>query len=240
MPDRLDDFFVSEATESLEQLDRLLSVAGVPDPQQLLALAAAVRGSALRAGAVTVASVAERLEDAARSIVSNNVAWSEDFRTLSRQTAADLKLLLRALNRWGPLEERRVRDAILRWEELEGGPAGTPTDEPESITRSAGAHGEAGDRNREAPSIARAGIRSRGAHGEAGGVLPAAGAAARSAGSNAIPIGTPPSRGARALEAALALRPEIDRLAREVEPLPPLIEELFHLIQLGLTTDPAE
>lgn len=113
----LDDHFAAEAREHLEQLEGLLALPQRPDAEQLLRLATAVRGSAERAGSRTVASVAERLEDAARSILSGNIAWSDEVRSLAAQTVADLKLLMRALNRWGAEEERRVRTAIDRWDE---------------------------------------------------------------------------------------------------------------------------
>lgn len=117
MSQPLSDYFVAEAGEYLAQLDRVLAAPAPPAPEDLLRLARGVSGSARMAGAETIASVAERLEDAARSIVSRNIVWSEEVRGLAAQTVRDLQILLRALNRWGPAEERRVRDAIERWEE---------------------------------------------------------------------------------------------------------------------------
>lgn len=113
----MDHHFAEEAREQLDQLDGLLALPEAPDPERFLKLASAVRSSAQRAGTETVASVAERLEDAARSILTANIAWSEEIRSLATQTVADLKLLLRALSRWGTEEERRVRAAIERWDE---------------------------------------------------------------------------------------------------------------------------
>lgn len=119
MSERLNEYFTQEAGEYLDQLAALLSDPGIPEPQQLLRLAHGVRGSAQMAGAETIAGVAERLEDAARSVVSNNVIWSEEVRRLAADTVRDLQILIRALNRWGPSEEARVRTAIDRWHELE-------------------------------------------------------------------------------------------------------------------------
>ncbi len=120
MSQRLSDYLTQETTDYLEQLDRLLMAPGAPDPESLLRLARGVRGSAQMAGVETIAAVAERLEDAGRSVLSNTIIWSEDTRQLAIHTVRDLKVLVRALNRWGPEEEARVRAAIMRWDEMEG------------------------------------------------------------------------------------------------------------------------
>lgn len=119
MSERLNEYFTQEAGEYLDQLARLLREEGAPDPQALLRLARGVRGSAQMAGAETIAAVAERLEDAARSVASNVVVWSEEVRGLAADTVRDIQILIRALNRWGPDEEARVRSAMDRWHELE-------------------------------------------------------------------------------------------------------------------------
>jgi len=117
--ERLSDYLTRETTDYLEQLDRLLMAPGSPDPETLLRLARGVRGSAQMAGVETIAAVAERLEDAGRSVLSNTIIWTEETRQLAIHTVRDLKVLVRALNRWGPAEEERVRAAILRWDEKE-------------------------------------------------------------------------------------------------------------------------
>lgn len=118
MSERLNQYLTQETAEYLDQLDELLSYPGAPDLQRLLTLARGVRGSAQMAGAETLTAVAERLEDAVRSVVSNQIVWSEEIRRLAAQTVRDLQVLVRALNRWGPAEESRVRIAIDRWEDL--------------------------------------------------------------------------------------------------------------------------
>ena len=109
MSQRLSDYLTQETTDYLEQLDRLLMAPGAPDPGSLLRLARGVRGSAQMAGVETIAAVAERLEDAGRSVLSNTIIWSEDTRQLAIHTVRDLKVLVRALNRWGPAEEASSR-----------------------------------------------------------------------------------------------------------------------------------
>ena len=122
MPDGLDRYFAQEAAEYLDGLEELLAGSGRPDFEQLLRLSRGVRGSAQMAGAESVAAVAERLEEGIRSVQSNHVAWSEEIRRLSRQTVADLKVLVRASGPWGEAEETRVRAAIDRWEDAEASP----------------------------------------------------------------------------------------------------------------------
>lgn len=119
MSDRLDRYFALEATDYLEQLEELLEGGGRPDLDQLLRLCRGVRGSAQMAGAESVAAVAERLEEGIRSVQGNHVAWSEGIRQLSRQTVADLKLLVRASGHWGEMDDTKVRQALERWNEVE-------------------------------------------------------------------------------------------------------------------------
>jgi chemotaxis protein histidine kinase CheA len=122
LSERLDQYFVFEANDYLDQLQTLLSAPGRPDLDQFLRLCMGVRGSAQMAGAESVAVVAERLESGVRSVQGNHVVWSEEIRTLSLQTVADLKVLVRASSRWGQREEGRVRDAIERWDAVEPAP----------------------------------------------------------------------------------------------------------------------
>ncbi|MEX2581783.1 MAG: Hpt domain-containing protein [Gemmatimonadota bacterium] len=223
MSQRLNDYFASEATEYLDQLERLLTLPGKPDVDQLLRLSTGVRGSAQMAGADTVAGVAERLEDAARSIVSSNVAWSEEIRELSRQTVGDLKLLVRALNRWGEEEESRVREAILRWEDLEEA-AGAAK---QAVPVSALFYDDGGTHILDEPS-ARGADQERTAQREL---------------HEAVPIDTLLLRGEGALRAALALRSDFERaLGGDAtdRPLFDLADEIFDLIQLGLDEEPPE
>lgn len=119
MSQRLSDYLARETNDYLDQLDGLLASPAAPDPESLLRLARGVRGSAQMAGFDTIAGVAERLEDAGRSVLSNTIIWSAEIRNLAIQTVRDLKILVRAVNRWGPEEEARVRAALDRWDELD-------------------------------------------------------------------------------------------------------------------------
>lgn len=118
MTERLSEYFAHESSDYLDRLERLLAEPGIPDPEEMLRLARGVRGSAQMAGVDTIAVVAERIEDAVRAVISNGVLWTEEVRELAAQTVRDIKVLMRALNRWGPSEEARVRVAIERWDDL--------------------------------------------------------------------------------------------------------------------------
>lgn len=120
MSDQLDQYFALEASDYLDQLEALLSTgAARPDLDQLLRLCGGVRGSAQMAGAESVASVAERLEEGVRSVLAGQVAWSEEIRELSLETVRDLGGLVHASARWGEVDHERARTAIARWSDVE-------------------------------------------------------------------------------------------------------------------------
>lgn len=124
----MNDYFTAEARRHLAEMDDLLDSGTAEAVPELLRLARAFRGSAHMAGAETVERVAERLEHAATAVLEGQVAWSGEIRELARQTVGDLRVLLRALNRWGAQEEQRVREAIDRWDDLRG-----ETDAPQLV-----------------------------------------------------------------------------------------------------------
>jgi len=225
MSDRLNAYFASEAAEYLDQLERLLAAPGVPDPDQFLRLSTGVRGSAQMAGATTVASVAERLEDAVRSIISSNIAWSEEIRELSRQTVDDLKLLVRAFNRWGHSEEHRVREALQRWEEVEPDRAAALD---EVVPIQSLFHDDEGPHVLSAEEEGSAAGRMEGGSADA-----------------VVDIGTLLFRGEAALREALSLRAELEEAivgdaAEETRPPLEIVAEVFDLIELGLSPERPE
>jgi HPt (histidine-containing phosphotransfer) domain-containing protein len=207
---RLSDYLTQETTDYLEQLDRLLMAPGSPDPDSLLRLARGVRGSAQMAGMETIAAVAERLEDAGRSVLSNNIIWSEEIRQLAIHTVRDLKVLVRALNRWGPAEEARVRAAILRWDEKDA-------PDPDPVPVSALFYDDAG------PHVVGS-VETEDGGDEVEG--------------DPVPVDALLLRGEGALREALGLRPEIEGLLPDGAPgeLRLRLAELFDLLELALST----
>lgn len=116
MAPHFDAHLTAEANEHLRQLDLLLGQDGEPDAAQMLRLAGALRQTARLADADTVAAVAERLEDTARSVIDRNVMWSGEIRWLAQQTVADVRLVLRALDHWGEDEEALMGRVLRRWD----------------------------------------------------------------------------------------------------------------------------
>lgn len=219
MNQRVSEYFAREAGEYLDQLEHLLDgpdEPNEPNPAHLLRLARGVRGSAQMANAETIASVAGRLEDAIRAVTSESIAWSAEIRSLAQQTVSDLKILLRALNRWGPEEESRVRQAIERWDDLEasdvGAGASAPQTEPVPV--------ESLFYDDPGPHILSA--------------EPAAAAVPEGAG--VVPIESLLLSGESAMREALALRPAVSQLVAERgDPaLAGLLDEVFELVELGL------
>jgi HPt (histidine-containing phosphotransfer) domain-containing protein len=133
MSQPLNEYFVQEAGEYLDELDLLLARSGTVDAVEFFRLARGVRGSAQIAGTQPVARVAEGLEDAARALRDGALQWSDEVRARAQETAADLRALVAASAHWGPGDDRRAQAAAARWESVggrrragggEGGPAG--------------------------------------------------------------------------------------------------------------------
>lgn len=230
MSQRVNEYFANEASEYIDQLERLLAVPGVPDPDHLFRVVTGVRGSAQMAHAESVARVAERLEDAARSIVLRDITWSEELRGLARQTVDDLKLLVRALHHWGPDEDSRAVAAIERWDEH--GKRDAPAPEPgsrvvpiESLLQDdadpgAPPEGDATAATAPEPEGGTASAVTSANHGQV------------------VPIESLLFSSDAALREALALRPHFDAIARgdavSERPTAELVQELFDLLELGL------
>jgi hypothetical protein len=114
------EFFAMEAGEYLERLDGLVSPAGVPEPEELVRLTRALRGSALMANQQTIASVAAALEAVARGLRESRIAWDAGTRQLAIRAIDDLKVLIRSLGGWSSREEDKARAITQELERLAG------------------------------------------------------------------------------------------------------------------------
>ncbi len=116
MSQPLSEYFAREAGDFLDELDTLLAASDTPDADRLFRLARGVRGSAQIAGAEGVARVAERLEDAARSVRDGSLAWDGAMSERTKATAADLRRLVTSYADGGPGDEALAAAAEARWE----------------------------------------------------------------------------------------------------------------------------
>ena len=121
MSQPLSEYFAQEAGDFLDELDALLASGGTPDATRLFRLARGVRGSAQIAGAEGVARVAERLEDAARSLRDGARTWDGAMADRVHASAADLRRLVESYAH-GTGDEAMAASALARWEG-----AGTPS-----------------------------------------------------------------------------------------------------------------
>jgi HPt (histidine-containing phosphotransfer) domain-containing protein len=115
MSQPLSEYFAREAGDFLDELDTLVAAPDAPDAERFFRVARGVRGSAQLAGAEGVARVAERLEDAARSVRDGVLPWSDEVRGRVRDTSTDLRILVRSHGSWSGADQERADDAVARW-----------------------------------------------------------------------------------------------------------------------------
>ncbi|MDR0786929.1 MAG: Hpt domain-containing protein [Gemmatimonadota bacterium] len=116
--DRLDEYFVGEACDFLDQLRGALNQSDHPDVVEVLRLAMGVRGSLEMAGAALVAQLAGALEEVALALADGRVSWSDELLDLARDTADQLQTLLLTISGWGSEEDNRVLHYLERWSAL--------------------------------------------------------------------------------------------------------------------------
>jgi chemotaxis protein histidine kinase CheA len=105
------EFFVLEAGEYIEQLDRLLSQAastGTPEAGAVQRMARALRGTATMAKLPAFAAVASGLERVGRALQQGTLRWDPALSGALVAAIDDLKILTRAARAWSPLDEQRA------------------------------------------------------------------------------------------------------------------------------------
>lgn len=130
-------YFHAEAAEYLDAIEGLLDRAdGAPDAGAFLAAARALRGSATMARVPRVADLALVLERIANGMRDGEVAWSADLRTDLRDTAAELRRLVRAAPGLSAGDESRAAQRLAGLREwLPNEPArATPLTPPATTT----------------------------------------------------------------------------------------------------------
>ena len=105
------DFFILEATDSIDRLDAAVSSAatGAPDIDILLRHARTLRGSSTMARQNGIAEVAAGIERVARALRDNELRWSPALHAALVAAVDDLKLLLRSVRNWSTADERRAQ-----------------------------------------------------------------------------------------------------------------------------------
>ncbi|HTI63249.1 MAG TPA: Hpt domain-containing protein [Gemmatimonadaceae bacterium] len=105
------EFFILEASDYVEQLDRLLLDGGAsgPDTGALQRVARALRGTATMAKLPSFADVAAALERVGRALQEGTVRWDPALGGALVGAIDDLRILLRGARTWSAEEEHRAR-----------------------------------------------------------------------------------------------------------------------------------
>ena len=160
-----EDFFILEAGEYLGRLSSLANSPGVPNAEEIVRFARALRGSAQMAAQQPIARAASALEQLLRGVRDGRLSWSPDVATLTRRTITDLRGLVDRVKRWSPDDSATVDRVTAELEALKGGLA-APSSQPVQST-------ETGIRAflaREAAAIGS--VLAQAAHAVRGGVAP--------------------------------------------------------------------
>jgi chemotaxis protein histidine kinase CheA len=120
---RLTEFFAMEATEYLERLDAMVSGPEVPDTEEFVRLARALRGSALMAGQHAIAQSAGAFEGLARSLRERRRHWDEATKQLAVRAVDDFKVLVRSVADWTEAAESRAHDLTAELHHVSGRPS---------------------------------------------------------------------------------------------------------------------
>lgn len=105
------EFFILEASDYVEQLDRLLLDGGAsgPDAGALQRVARALRGTATMAKLPSFADVAAALERVGRALQEGAIRWDPALGGALVAAIDDLRILLRAARTWSADDDRRAR-----------------------------------------------------------------------------------------------------------------------------------
>src|ERR1035437_1510728 len=104
------DYFVLEGSECVERLDGLLARAAsiAPDADAFARDARTLRGSATMAKVLGIPDIAGALERIAKGLRDGTVPWTHQVRGALVAAVDDLKILIRAVRKWGGVEDGRA------------------------------------------------------------------------------------------------------------------------------------
>jgi chemotaxis protein histidine kinase CheA len=104
------EFFILEASDYVEQLDRLLLGGGSSglDAEGVQRVARALRGTATMAKMPSFAELASSVERAGRAVQDGAVQWSPALSGVLVGAIDDLKALLHSTRNWSDADDRRA------------------------------------------------------------------------------------------------------------------------------------
>ena len=107
------DFFVLEASDYIDRLQRLVATDDPqgPDSATLLKLARGLRGSAVMARLGTFADAASGLERGARLLHEGRIAWTHGLAAAFSESIVELRALVPMARLWGDAHDQRARSA---------------------------------------------------------------------------------------------------------------------------------
>jgi len=107
------DFFVLEASDYVDRLQRLAATDDVqgPDAPTFHKLARGLRGSATMARLSSFAGTASSVERGARLLHEGRIAWTPELATRMAEALAELRALIPMARLWGDGHDRRAREA---------------------------------------------------------------------------------------------------------------------------------
>jgi hypothetical protein len=105
------DFFVLEASDYIDRLQRLVASDDPqgPDSATLLKLARGLRGSAVMARLGSFADAASGLERGARLLHEGRIAWTHGLAAAVTESIAELRALVPMARLWGESHDQRAR-----------------------------------------------------------------------------------------------------------------------------------
>ena len=117
------DFFALEAGEYFDRLTLLVAGGAVPDGENLVRYARALRGAALMAGPPAFAVAAAAIENVAKALRDGLLLWSPALAESLSNALETGKALLRRLGDWGEVEIARCERTASALNDLVGGPS---------------------------------------------------------------------------------------------------------------------
>lgn len=128
------EYFAMEAGEYLDRLATMVNKDGLPQPEELVRFARALRGSALMANQPVIARAAAGLEAVAKAYRESRRPWDAQLKERCSHAIGELRTLVRTAGSWTDEDATRAERLALDLESLGGvaSPAGPRPTPPQS------------------------------------------------------------------------------------------------------------